>query len=107
MGLLYAEKHRTRLRQPVRLNRRDALHVLLAGHHQLVVYDVVGGVPEAVQRRRRVQVTGHAVAAVDVLADTLQPRRLMEIGGTERTTAEVPVASRADELDLLRFHDIE
>lgn len=53
------------------------LHVLLARRNQLVIHDVVRGVPQAIQRAAGVQVRGHAGARVDVLADALEPRRVL------------------------------
>lgn len=77
--LLDREEHGPELGQPAAVHRRDAVHVLLAGHHELVVHHVVRRRAQAEQRRRGVQVARHARAAVHVLADALEARRLLEV----------------------------
>ncbi len=55
------------LGEPVAVDSGDTLHVLLGGHDQLVVDDVVRGVRHAVEGARGVQTTGHSGAQVHVL----------------------------------------
>lgn len=78
-SLLDTEEHGSEFGQPPAVDGGHAVHVLLGGHHELVVHDVVGRVPEPEQRGRRVQVAGHACAAVHVLADALQAGGLLEV----------------------------
>ena len=49
------------------------LHVLLGGHDELVVDDVVGGETHAEEGRGRVQVHRHSGPRAHVLADPLKP----------------------------------
>ena len=58
------------------------LHVLLGGHDELVVDDVVGGESHAEEGRGRVQVHRHARPRAHVLADALQA------GGLKRVNSE-------------------
>ena len=44
---LDTEEHGTHLGQPVRVYDCYTVHVLLGGHHQLVVYHVLGNIAEA------------------------------------------------------------
>ncbi len=59
------------LGEPVTVNSGDALHVLLGGHDQLVVDDVVRGVGHAVEGTCGMQATGHSGAQVHVLCQAL------------------------------------
>ena len=68
---LDGEEDGPQLGQPLGVDGGHALHVLLDGEDQLVVDDVVGRVPQAVQGAAGVQVAGHAAAAVDILPDAL------------------------------------
>ena len=68
------------------------LHVLLGGHDELVVDDVVGGEAHAEEGRGGVQVHRHAGPRVHVLADALQPRGLQESRTADRLAGHVKVA---------------
>jgi len=61
-----------------------------------VVHDVVGREPHAEQRRRRVEVSGHAVARVDVFADAFQSSSLVEERGADAFTDDVPVGTNGN-----------
>mmetsp|Transcript_33920 Transcript_33920/g.85062 ORF Transcript_33920/g.85062 Transcript_33920/m.85062 type:complete len:319 (+) Transcript_33920:351-1307(+) len=104
--LLNAEEHGAQLRQPLGVHRCHALHVLLAGHHQLVVADVVRRVAQAVQRAAGVQVARHAGAAVGVLADALHLGGLVEVRGADGLAHDVPVGAARGERNLLAGQDV-
>ncbi len=65
----------------------------LGGVDKFVVDDVVRGVTEAVERGGGVQEAGDAGAAIDVLADPLQPRRVVEVGCADSLAHGVPIAA--------------
>lgn len=67
--LLDTEEHRAKLRQPERVHRRYRPHVLLGGHDQLVVHNVVGVLAQAEQSTGGVQMARHSRAHVHVLTD--------------------------------------
>mmetsp|Transcript_24293 Transcript_24293/g.76457 ORF Transcript_24293/g.76457 Transcript_24293/m.76457 type:complete len:388 (-) Transcript_24293:519-1682(-) len=52
------------------------------------------------------QVAGHPAAAVDVLADALKARGVLEVGGADGLAHDVPRGPAAHQLDLLRLHDV-
>ena len=77
--LLNRKEHRSQLGQPPSIDGSDAVHVLLSGHHELVVDHIVRRVAEPEQRGRGVQVARHARATVHVLADAFEARGLLEV----------------------------
>jgi len=54
------EEHGAHGLEPVRIDGRDTLHVLLGGEHQLVIHHVIRRVSETVQSAGRMQVALHS-----------------------------------------------
>ncbi len=103
---LDGEEHGAELCQPLRLDGSHALHVLLAGEDELVVHDVVGRVPQAVQGGGGMEVTRDGGAAVDVLPDAPHLGSIVEVGGADGLADHVPVGSRGRDRQLLLLHDV-
>lgn len=92
-----------------------------------MVDDVVGKVPESVERRRRVKVHRDGRAEVLELPDTLDAGGLVEVGAADSFTVrsfksielqgekrekenapdDVPVGTAGDDVELLMLHDVE
>ena len=70
------------LKNPTTVSERlTDLHVLLGGHDELVVDDVVGGESHSEEGRGGVQVHRHPRPRVHVLSDPLQTGRLQSHAG--------------------------
>ena len=88
---LDAEEHRSHFSQPLWIHCSDALHILLAGVHQLMVHNIIWSVAKSVQGTARVQEAGHAAAAVVVLSNALELGCIVEVGAADGFADNVPV----------------
>lgn len=104
--LLDREEHGTQLGQPIAIDSGGTLHVLLGGHNQLVVDHIVGRCAETVERRRWMQVAGHARAQIYVFADSLQSCCLIEIRRADALAHNVPIGAARLHVHLLLRHDV-
>ena len=107
MAILDLEEHRRQLGEPLRIDGRHAVHILLGGHDEFVVDDVIGRVAEAVERAGGVELAGRSGEHVDVGADALDASGVEEIGGADALADDVPVVSAGHVLDLLLLHELE
>ena len=104
--ILETEEHRSELGQPLPIDGCNTLHIFLDCHDELMIDNVVGRHAHAVQGARGMQMTRHAGAQVDVLADALEARRMMKVCRTNALADNVPVGAAADHLELERDHDV-
>ena len=70
-GVLDAVEHGPQLGQPLTVDGGHVLHVLLAGHHQLVVHHVIRSEPHPEQGGGRMKVARHPRSHVHILAYSL------------------------------------
>ena len=106
-GVIDGEEHRTHLSKPLGIDRGDSAHVLLGGHHQLVVYDIVRGGTAAIESARRVEEAWHACPEVGVLPYALQLGGLMEVRRADGLAHDVPFRPAGHVIHLLLLHDVQ
>ena len=70
-GLLHAEEHWPQLCQPPPVHCRHTLHVLLTGHDQFVVDNVVWSEAHPVEGAGRVEVAWHPTTQIHILTNAL------------------------------------
>lgn len=103
IALTNRKEHGSELGKPVGIDRGYALHVLFGRQNKLVINHVVGRKASTKQGARRMQVALHARTAVDVLANALQTRRLMEIGRTDTFSTALSLAEALSTTFVLIF----
>ena len=75
---LHAVEHRTKLSEPISIDSRCRMHILLRCHDQLVVHHIVRREPHAKQRTCRMQICWHSISGIDILSNASQSRSLMK-----------------------------
>ena len=106
-AFLDGEEHGTQLSQPLCIHSSHTLHVLASRHDELMVHHIIRRVTQSIQCRGRMQVTWHAIQHVNILANSLDARGVVEVRGTNGFSHHVPIIAARNQCHTLGFHDVK